>query len=95
MSDTFSAAGRSFFSSYLRSSSPSFSLLFPSQALFYERHVKHTGRVKQSTVEMLIVFFIRVENVKKKEKKRKKRKLPRSMGKMYFKGRTGCSVSTM
>lgn len=59
-----------------------------SQALFCERHVKHTGRIKGNTVEILIVFFIRAENMRKKE-------LVRSMGKTYFKGWIGCSVSTM
>lgn len=68
-----------------------FSLLLSSlllQALFYERHVKHTGRIKWNTVEMLIVFFIRDENMRKRE-------LLRSMGNNYFKGWIGCSVSTM
>lgn len=62
--DIFSTVGRYFFSSYLL---PSFSFLLPSllsEALFYERHVKRTGRVKRSTVEMLIVSFIRVENIR-------------------------------
>lgn len=50
---------RQLFSSCLFSYFP-LSLL--SQLLFHERHNKHTGYIKRNTMEMLMVFFVRVEN---------------------------------
>lgn len=55
---------------------PFLSRLFSHRLLFYERHVKHTGRVKRNAVEMLIVFFIKAANVRKRGSR-----LPRCMGK--------------
>lgn len=62
LSDIFSILGKSFFSCYQLSCVPCFSLLW--LVLFHERHVKHTGHIERDTVEMLIVFFMRAENIR-------------------------------